>query len=411
MTRSLPRDWWPVLAVAAAAVAVLFVSGHHLLDLTVYRFGGEAVLRDGAHLYDVREPGSGLPFTYPPISAVLMVPLALISVDASVMVWTLLCVAALGGVIALALHSTGRRVRPWTVAALTAGALALEPVWATISFGQVNLFLLLAVLTDLLLVRGRARGVLIGIAAAVKLTPLVFVAYLVLRREWRAAGTAGAAFVACHFLGWLVLPHASAAAYFGGVAFDPSRVGGVPFASNQSVLGVLTRLGGEESSTLVWFLVAGALSGATLLLAAHLSSGDELLGAGVAGLAMLLASPISWSHHWVWCVPIAFVLWDRARPAALAWLAVFASTCIFRMPTHDDRELARVWWQQVIGNAYFWAALGRHRVARRHQVAGQDPPGHVACEPRSGCRRRPARCSAAPPRRRPRGTYAPGRRP
>lgn len=345
-----------MLLVAIGAAAVLLLSGHHVLDLTVYRFGGEAILSEPGRLYDVREPGSGLPFTYPPIAAVLMVPLALVPLGLAVAAWTVLCVLALGAVLRLALLSRGWSATPTTVAVLTGGALASEPVWATLAFGQVNLFLLLAVLVDLLAVRGRARGVLIGIAAAIKLTPLLFIAYLVLRGEWRAAGTAIAAFLACHLVGFVVLPEASAA-YFGGVAFDPNRVGGVPFASNQSVLGVLTRMGGAEPSTAVWFVVAGALAGVVLLLAVRVSHTDALLGAGLAGLAMLVASPISWSHHWVWCVPLAVALWSRSRPLALVWLAVFASTCIFRVPTHDDRELAWAWWQQIVGNAYVWAAL------------------------------------------------------
>lgn len=370
------RSWWPVPAVAVTATLVLLATGHHTLDLAVYRFGGEAVLRDGAHLYDVREPGSGLPFTYPPIAAVLMVPWALLPEVGAVAVWTLVSVGALAVAVAICLRAQGYAVRSGAVAAVTAAAIALEPVWATIAFGQINLVLLALVLADLLVVRGRGQGVLIGVAAALKLTPLVFIAFLLLTGRWRAAGTAGAAFVACHLAGWLLLPHASAA-YFGGTAFDPDRVGGVPFASNQSVLGVLARLGGGEPGTWAWLLVAGALSGLTLLVAARWWRREPLLSAGVAGLAMLLASPISWSNHWVWCLPLAVGLVRRSAPVALAWVAVFVSACIFWPPHSDDRELAWTLGDQVLGNAYLWAALLLVVAVVARPVAPQSAAGRM----------------------------------
>lgn len=349
-------SWWPLLLLASAVTTVVTVLGQPLTDLEVYRLGGETARGSGAHLYDVQEPRTGLPFTYPPIAAVLMVPWAPVPMPVAVAGWTALSVAALAVAVRVCLRAAGTDAAPWQVTALAAGTLALEPVWSTLAFGQVNLLLLALVLLDLLVVRGRANGSLTGIAAAVKLTPLLFVVLLLLTGRRRAAATATAAFVACHVLGWLLLPSATTA-YAGGVAVDADRVGGVAYALNQSVLGVLTRVCGGDPGPLAWLALAGSLATAILWWAVRLWPAEPVLATGVAGMAMLLASPISWSHHWVWCIPVACGVWHRSRAAACAWVAVFTSACLLLVPARDDRELTWAWWQHLPGNAYAWSAL------------------------------------------------------
>src|SRR6185503_21371042 len=72
-------------------------------------------------------------------------------------------------------------------------ALIFEPVRETITFGQVNTLLLTLVAGDMLLGVARGRrwaGVGIGLATAIKLTPGVFILYLLITRRWRPAGVA-----------------------------------------------------------------------------------------------------------------------------------------------------------------------------------------------------------------------------
>src|SRR5215213_11909667 len=163
------------LLVVAGGVAG-WVAADGLTDLAPYRYGGRAVMH-GLALYDVHDPVSGLPFTYPPFGAVAMVPLAALPMTVAGALITAVSVAALVGVIRTALPVA---TSPMLVAALAIGALALEPVWQTIRVGQVNLLLTLVVLVDLLRPERRLSGVLVGLVAGIKLTPLGFVVLLLM---------------------------------------------------------------------------------------------------------------------------------------------------------------------------------------------------------------------------------------
>ena len=168
----------PVLVlVVAAAVAGALHGG--LTDLSVYQHGGRTVL-DGLSSLGRDDPVTGLPFTYPPFAAVVMVPVAPLPAWLAAALWTGASMAALAGVVVVTRRSLGRPAPGWLVAVVAGGAVALEPVWQNLAFGQVNVFLMLAVLVDLVRPERRWSGVLVGVAAGVKLTPLVFVVLLVL---------------------------------------------------------------------------------------------------------------------------------------------------------------------------------------------------------------------------------------
>jgi alpha-1,2-mannosyltransferase len=178
-------------------------------------------------------------------------------------------------------------------------------VMQTLGFGQINRLLMALVLVDLAQPDDRKwKGAGVGLAAAIKLTPAIFVGYLVLTRRLRAAAVACATFAATVALGFLVLPAASRRFWFGGLFLNSERVGGVAYAGNQSVNGALVRLfGGVSQARPAWLAAALLIGGGGLLLAAWASRrGEELLGIATCALTALLISPISWSHHWVWVV-------------------------------------------------------------------------------------------------------------
>ena len=344
--------------VVALVVVAAVMGGLHadFPDLFVYRYGGRAVL-DGLPLYEADDPVTGYPFTYPPFAAVVMVPLALIPVWLSAALWTATSVGAMAAVVVVARRALGQTTPGWLVALLTAAAVALEPVWQNLSFGQVNVLLMLAVLVDLVGPQRRWSGVLVGIAAGVKLTPLLFVVLLVLIGRRTAAGRALVAFAGTVALGFAVIP-GPAASYWTEGLFDASRVGPPALAHNQSVYGALSRLLDGEPSTLLWLAVAGPLALAVLLLAAHRwRAGERVLGTCLAALAMLIASPVAWSHHWVWAVPVALVLWERSRWVGVAWVAVFVARPIVWPGYGDSREYAWSPVDHVVGNGYLLAAL------------------------------------------------------
>ena len=122
--------------------------------------------------------------------------------------------------------------------------------------------------------------------------------------------------------------------------------------------GALTRLLGEPPPTLLWVLVAGPLAAVTLVVAAAWwRRGDRLLGTGLAALAMLAASPVSWSHHWVWAVPVALAVWTHSRRVAVVWVAVFVARPILWPPWGQGREHDWNAVEHVVGNAYLLAAV------------------------------------------------------
>src|SRR5215217_1885329 len=229
----------PVLVVVVGA-AVAGAARGGFKDLFVYLYGGRTVL-DGLPVYLSGDPVTGLHFTYPPFAAVVMVPLALLPTWLAAALWTGASVGALAAVILLVRRELDRPAPGWLVALLTGGALALEPVWQNLVFGQANLFLMLAVLVDLVRPERRWSGVLVGIAAGLKLTPLVFVVLLVLVGRRAAAGRAALAFAGTVAVGFVVLP-GSAAMYWADNLLDARRIGPPALAHNQSVYGALTRL-------------------------------------------------------------------------------------------------------------------------------------------------------------------------
>ena len=324
-------------AVAALVFAGWLARGAHaampLFDLGAYRVAGERVLSGGS-LYGSPLVGTVrgvFEFVYTPFAALLFVPLAVLPGWALLPVALVIGVGLLAGVVWLSLVGLGQPPSRRLVAlclGLTGLLLWCEPVWETVTFGQVNLLLAVLVLADL----GRpkaawGRGALIGVAAGIKLTPAFFVVYLLVTRQFRAAGVAVGAFLATVLVGAVTLP-ADSRVFWAGAFADPARVGVPDHPGNQSLRGLIARaLGMGSAAQLLWLGSAAVLAGAGLWLAARFTaSGRELTGAVLCGLTGVAVSPFSWVHHWVWFVPLLIVLLDRALPrrgraAWSAWLA------------------------------------------------------------------------------------------
>jgi alpha-1,2-mannosyltransferase len=327
-------------AVSAAACCAPLVSRVHLVDLHVYRMGGDAVLH-GSSLYGPRFAGL-LPFTYPPFAALLFTLLAWLPWAPAAVLLTAATVATLPVVLYLALRLPGApplrgHRATWELAlAVAAAAIWLEPVHSTLFYGQVDVFIACAVLYDL--TRPDAspiKGTAIGLAAGFKLTPAIFAVYLLLTRRYRAAATAAAVFAGTVALGFAVLPGASA--YFWDISFlRPERVSPPQNTQNQSLLGAMSRTFHTTDAGLPWLVLAALVALTGFALAAHAyRRGDEARGFSLCAVTELLISPISWTHHWVLAVPalllatLATYRYTRrhrltALPAAIAITAIVA---------------------------------------------------------------------------------------
>jgi alpha-1,2-mannosyltransferase len=350
----------PVLAAVLTGL-LLHTRGYHI-DLEVYRLGVATWLA-GGDMYGPLPPtisGLPLPFIYPPFAAMVLLPLEALPWTAA---WIALFTASL---VALAgtLYVVARSVWPAggpggavSVASIALPpALLLEPVFETFDFGQVNLVLMALVTVDCLAARTRwPRGLLVGLAAAIKLTPGAFVLFFLLRRDARAAGVAIGTAAAATALGFLVDPAASARYWFGGPA---SGVSGSVFYTNQTIQAVLARAAVPELGAKVIWL---ALTVVLLALVVPMVRRAELALAlvTVSGFA-LLASPTSWSHHWVWIAPALLVVVAYAvRLRSVGWamagavLTVAFVAAPFRFLPHElDQELSWTAAQQVVGATY-----------------------------------------------------------
>jgi alpha-1,2-mannosyltransferase len=346
--------------------------GWPFVDLGVYRYGGEAVL-GGRDLYALRFPGA-LAFTYPPFSALVFTGLAPASMAVLKSLVTGLNLLLLPATLGLALRL--RPLRGWltseqllcTALLASAAALWLEPVWTTLRYGQIDLLIGALVLYDLSRPeRSRWQGACLGLACALKLTPAIFAAYLLLTHRARAARLSALVFAATAALGFALLP-ADSRAYWGGAFIDPSRVGRIENAANQSLRGAFARLFHSLNVEPVW-LCSGlvvALVGMGLAIAAG-RRGDDVRGFSLCALSALLISPISWSHHWTLAVVALFLFcltsYRRRSAAGLAAAAavavVVASQMIWWVPVNQPRhsELHLELAQLFYADAYVLVAI------------------------------------------------------
>ena len=299
---------------------------HHTFDLRVYR-GAVRWWLDGRPLYDFVRPHTTKGFTYPPFAVLVLLPLALGTETTATVLLTVV-----SGVLVVA--TTWWLIAPvaerhgwprWVALGVAVPVVfALEPVRETLGWGQIDLVIAALVLADVVaLGRGsRWAGVGIGLAAAIKVTPGLFLVYLAATRRWRAAVVATGTFGAATLLGLAVDPSASVR-YWTSTLWRTDRVGDPVGTNDQSLLGLLARLaypGPPERA--LWAALAAAVLGLGLVRAVRLNrSGDDLAGATVVGLAGCLVSPISWVHHLYWVVPALIVLVDVAAgtPPAAPW--------------------------------------------------------------------------------------------
>ena len=324
--------WSLVGLEAAAVVLVLVLKRFDGLDLEVYLGGAKALAEQGSP-YDAWVPTTHqilLPFTYTPFAAAVFLPgtllpfavtMKLVSIASIVAtgVVAYLYVATLNGSLTDAAKVNGRVVAALVaIGAQLAGAL-LEPVRSTLGFGQINALLMVLVVLDVLLPgeRKRTKGLLIGVAAAIKLTPAVFVVYFLFRRDFRSAARVVGGFVVAGALLWLIRPSASFT-YWTKLVFDAGRIGGVDYVGNQSLHGLTVRAGLPE---FVWALAALAVMAVVAVIIVR--AAEPVLGLTACALGGLLVSPISWTHHWTWCVPIlvlaGWYAWRLDR--AVRWVA------------------------------------------------------------------------------------------
>ncbi|MCZ2523174.1 glycosyltransferase 87 family protein [Streptomyces sp. HB2AG] len=433
---------------AAAALCLLSFAGFwaaqraaevSMIDLMVYRAEGWTV-RTGGDLYAMRATHAELPATYPPFAALLFVPLTWVGTGTMRTVVTAGNLALLVALVHLSLRLLDRAgpsgelrgpARPAAVLLVSALAVWCEPVWTTLRYGQVNLLLAVLVLWDLTRRPGhRWAGAGIGLAAGIKLTPGLFALFLALvgivhavraargpggaagpdgttarggpsgrgPRLWnpwlRAAATAAACFTATVLAAVLALPSDSRR-FWTEAVFAAGRVGFAEDTANQSLRGVLARALHTGDPGAWWAVTAAVVAACGLAVAVGAAAAGPALPHGhawavvTAAVTALLVSPVSWSHHWVWGVPLVLLLGrEAARRRSRAWWAgagaaglVFCSFGIWLVPHGEGRlelhqgagEAALSALYPAVGAAFLLLATAvLRRAVARTGTAGRD---------------------------------------
>lgn len=382
--RVRPRTRRQVLFVVALAVAVAgFLSvaavRHGFFDLKVYYGALNYWAHGRGEIYDYLKPYSKYGFTYPPFAAFAMLPMAIVPWPITIAISATATVVT-GALLIWWLVDPISRRQGWTrwfaFAVALCLAAAFEPMRETFTFGQVNVLLLVLVAADLLCLvtpvattrlakYRRWAGVGIGLATAIKLTPGIFIVYLVITRRWRAAAIASGTAAAASLLAAAIAPDA-AREFWTDALWNTDRVGSLAYVSNQSLQGVVARLDPAHPSTLLWLALVLVTLGVWVWRArAAVAAGDEATGLALTAVVGALVSPVTWVHHLVWLIPALVLLVDNAyaapagsrrRLGLLGFAAVSYALLISRL----------VWiWELnssgVIGflgsNAYVWVSV------------------------------------------------------
>ena len=319
--------WLPAAVVAVPVWFLLSNWNKQGLDFSVYWHGGKILNDAGWHASALYSPtlewagGPGLPFTYPPFAALVFSLLARLPEALALQLFNAAGVAVAAWLSALAVRYWNSRTdwrttfdsprSSWIAAAGLLAMLTLGPWRESLAFGQVNILLMGLMTADLLSRNHRwnrsmpGSGFLVGVAAGIKLTPLVFGLYYLVRKDWRGLMNMGAGFTATVLVGALLRPVESLQFWF-SILPDTSRIGGAGYVDNLSIKGALLHFGVPASAvTVPWLLLSFlvvAFAAAVIKLASD--QGARVVAASATALAMLLISPVSWSHHWVWVAAI-----------------------------------------------------------------------------------------------------------
>ncbi|OMC39784.1 alpha-(1-2)-phosphatidylinositol mannosyltransferase [Mycobacterium sp. GA-1841] len=395
LARWAPTIGWrlfQLLTVAGLIWAGWRLLGHvpYRIDIDVYRMGGRAWLNDqplyadGAIFHT--QGGLDLPFTYPPLAAILFAPFAWLSLPAASVAITATTLALL--IVSVVIVLTRLDVWPnttlttepawlrrcWLAVALVAPAVIwLEPIRSNFEFGQINVVLMTLVIADCVPRRTPwPRGLLLGLAIALKLTPAVFLLYFLLRRDLHTLlRTAAAAVVAT--LAGFVLAWTDSIEYWTETVRNTDRIGTATLNTNQNIAGTLARLGLAEGPRFVlWVFACFAVLALTVWAVRRaLRSGAEeapVVALICVALFGLVVSPVSWSHHWVWSLPTLLVTgvlayrMRRVLPASLylavvtlAGFALMVWTPISLLTPHEETSASAL--RQLAGDSYLWWAL------------------------------------------------------
>ncbi len=410
ITQRLRQAGGPALLILSVAARLgwtyLVPNGANFVDLHVYLGGAAALDHPGtlySYVYADQTPDFPLPFTYPPFAAVVFYPLHLLPFGLVAFLWQIGQIAALYGAVRVSQRllggaSNGASNGGHRVAMVwTAITIWIEPLRSTFDYGQINVLLMLGVLWAAYSTRWWLSGLLVGVAAGIKLTPAIAGVYLLGVRRVGAAVFSAVVFLATVGVSWLVVGD-QARYYFTDLLGDAHRVGPIGTSFNQSWRGGISRILGHDAGLGTPVLVAIAITAVLAVLAWRALDGSDRLGRLlVVELFGLLLSPISWTHHWVWLVPLMiWVLYGPvrecpgARIVGWGWLAltIIGVPWLLSFAQPNIWQISRPWYLAWAGLVYIVATVATlvwiAATGRRAGPVGAAPPQPVTQAVSSG---------------------------
>jgi alpha-1,2-mannosyltransferase len=383
-----PIALWAVGFASASIIAVCLAMVAHLpqMDFQVYRMGGQHVLVGNLYSAEITVLDQHLLFTYAPLAAILFWPLSRLPIFAGQAIWDAIDLVALTALIAVSIAAARSRsvVRSdWRTALVLLAPIGflLYPVRYDLALGQINVVLVLMIVADLTTgVSWRARelpkGVLVGAAAAIKLTPLIFIPYLVATRQWRPARNATLTFVLATGAMFAVSPRASWL-YFTKDAFDAARVGPADRLDNQTLHAAIARAHLSVPPALFDLISLLVLCVGIAVAAAAYRRSSNMLGILVCAATGLMLSPISWFHHYVWIVPgLIWLVLAADRPAKGECWAMAGALPFIVIPPIRGAGSGVLWYVQtnvyVITTLAFIGLAGAMLYIRSHSLANTE---------------------------------------
>jgi alpha-1,2-mannosyltransferase len=354
------------LALGAVTFDFYLAVRHGFFDLSVYYGAINYWMHDGGSLYDYLLPQNTYGFTYPPFAALTMLPMAITPWMVAIIISCVLCVATTTVVVYWLVDPISRRegwVRWFAVLVALCFATIFEPLRETFLFGQVNMLLLFLVAADFVLMLGRGRkwtGIGIGLATAIKLTPGIFILYLVITRRWRAAIVASVTAGIATVIAAAISPNTSLV-FWSDALWNTDRVGALAFISNQSLEGAVARINQADPSNLLWLAAALVILAIWFIRTRRaVAAGDEMTGFALTGVAGCLVSPVTWVHHLVWVGPAIVLLVDNALSARSRKLFLFALVSYGLLCSRIVWSFADNWgnipsW--FFSNTYVWVSI------------------------------------------------------
>lgn len=347
------------------AVTYLMPNGSNFIDLHVYVDGAAAIDRGELYLftYHPATPPLPLQFTYPPFAALLFYPLHWLPFPVVGLGWQVGVAAALYGGVSLTLLLLGRYDARMAML-WTAVGVWIEPARHLFELGQIGALLMVMVLAAVYSNRWWLSGVLVGLAAGVKLTPAVSGLYFLGARRWRVVVSSAAVFLVTVAVSVVVLRD-QGVYYFTDLLGRADRVGQVGLSTNQSLRGVVALVTGRDDGYGPLLIGLVALTVALAALAWRAVDADDRLGRILVVMTLgLLLSPVSWTHHWIWLLPLIMWLFygslrERTRVLGWVWLVLaFAGTPWIVQALRESGEIEKVtWYVALAGAAYVLGAL------------------------------------------------------